>query len=84
MDNQYSYNPEKKLFFQCDICGKTYPYEMVHPKEIPTSGYESIYACDVCARIILLSVCISKMCYLSKENRETYFPFLRKKENNDA
>ena len=83
MDNQYSYTPDTKLF-RCDICGKTYPFDMVHPKELPCEGYESIYACDVCARIMLLSVCISKMCYLSKENRETYFPFLRKKEDNDA
>lgn len=84
MDNQYSYNPDTKLF-RCDICGKTYPYEMVHPKEVQVGGgYEPIYACDACARIILLSVCMSKMCYMSKEDRETYFPFLRKKENNDA
>lgn len=83
MDKQYGYNPDKK-YFRCDICGKTYPYEMVHPKEISVDAYESIYACDVCARIILLSVCMSKMCYMSKENRETYFPFLRKKEDNNA
>lgn len=83
MDNQYSYKPGTKLF-RCDICGETYPYEMVHPKEVPVGGYESIYACDVCARIMLLSVCISKMCYMSKEDRETYFPFLRKKENDNA
>lgn len=83
MDNQYSYKPDTKLF-RCDICGKTYPFDMVHPKEIPCHGYEPIYACDACARIILLSVCMSKMCSMSKENRETYFPFLRKKEDDNA
>ena len=83
MDNQYNYKPGKKLF-RCDICGKTYEYDMVHPKELQCHGYEPIYACDACARIMLISVCMSKMCFMSKEDRETYFPFLRKKEDKDA
>jgi hypothetical protein len=82
MDNPHVYKPDKK-FFKCGLCRREYEYEFVTPNEIEIiKGYKPIYACDICARILLASMVLHGG-HLSDEVRETYFPDLEKEDKDE-
>ena len=81
MDNSYVYKPNKK-FFKCDLCKREYEFDFVTPTEINIAkGYKPIYACDICARILLASMVLHSG-QITDETRETYFPDLEKEDDN--
>lgn len=81
MNNQYS--KPKKIYFTCDFCYKTFERECVIPKAVTIKGYKPIYACNMCARIMLVaaSACRNDV-VISQEDLARYFPDLEKEDDN--
>lgn len=80
MDNIYSKLHLK--FFKCGLCKREYEFDCVTPTELEIAkGYKPIYACDICARILLASLVLHGG-QISEEARETCFPDLEKEDNN--